>query len=139
MTKERIVPKFEASAIGRHSLTDYGVRFAFGAGIALVAAILGLLFGPKLGGVFLGFPAILPASLTLIEKKDGKRQAAVDAAGAILGAIALIVFAVAMSLAVVRLGVAVSLAAALALWVVVAVGLYAAFMGVHDGEPDPPS
>ena len=42
------------------------MRFLFGAGISLVAGLAGMAFGSKIGGVLLGFPAILPASLTLI-------------------------------------------------------------------------
>jgi hypothetical protein len=47
---------------------ELGLRFVFGAAIAAVAAMVGMLLGPKAGGLFLAFPAILPASLTLIEK-----------------------------------------------------------------------
>ncbi len=37
-------------------------------------------FGPRVGGLFLAFPAILPATLTLLEKKEGKTKACADAA-----------------------------------------------------------
>src|SRR5205807_1800795 len=82
-----------------------------GAAISLVAGVIGMKFGPRLGGVLLGFPAILPASLTLIEKKEGKEQASVDSIGAGLGAVAMIAFAVVVSLTVVSWGVLASLAA----------------------------
>src|SRR5438067_3340311 len=97
------------------------MRFLFGAGISLVAGLAGMAFGPKIGGVLLGFPAILPASLTLIQKKEGKQEASVDSIGAILGAIAMIVFAVVVSVSVVSLGVASSLLIALLVWLAVAV------------------
>ena len=105
-------------------MKDYAVRFAFGAAIALVAGLLGMSFGPKLGGVFLGFPAILPASLTLIQKKEGKEEAAVDSKGAILGAIAFVAFAVVMVLLLPRWGVLGSVVAGVAVWLAVAIGLY---------------
>lgn len=76
-----------------------------------MTALTGLIatkFGPGIGGLFLAFPAILPASVTLIEKHErekkeklglhgtirGREAAGVDAAGAATGSIALFVFAV---------------------------------------------
>src|SRR5438067_4866772 len=60
---------------GELSWKAYGLRFAFG---GLITAITGLIahnFGPVVGGLFLAFPAILPASVTLIEDHDGERAA----------------------------------------------------------------
>lgn len=84
------------------------IRFLAG---GLVTALTGLVarsFGPAVGGLFLAFPAILPASITLIDKhererkqkaglqgtKRGQDAAAADAAGAAMGGIALFVFAI---------------------------------------------
>jgi hypothetical protein len=64
-------------------------------------------FGPRIGGLWLAFPAILPASATLIERHEkqkkeaagldgterGRKAASVDAAGAAMGSIGLFVFA----------------------------------------------
>lgn len=86
---------------------EYAIRFAFG---GLVTALTGLVahkWGPVVGGLFLAFPSIFPASVTLVEKhkkrkerKHGhcgdtraKKAAAVDAAGAALGGIGLLGFA----------------------------------------------
>jgi hypothetical protein len=44
-------------------------------------------------GAAQAFPAILPASLTLVARHDGRKQAVAEAGGAILGAVALGVFA----------------------------------------------
>ena len=71
---------------------DLVIRFVFGAGISVIAAIISYVFGARFGGIFLAFPAILPATLTLIEKEESKRKAEDDDIGAILGAAALIVF-----------------------------------------------
>jgi len=102
-----------------------GLRFAFGAGIALAAGIVGLRWGPRVGGVFLAFPAILPAALTLMEKSEGTEETDIDAVGAVLGAVALLVFAVSITIWGGRLGVlAVVLAAAL--WMAAALLLFAA-------------
>ena len=133
-----LLPKVDPQEVGKHKPSDYLVRFAFGAAISLAAGLIGMKFGPVVGGVFLGFPAILPASLTLIEKKDGKREAAIDSEGAVLGAIAMVAFAVAVAMTVASWGVITTLAVALVLWLVVAVGLYALAVGVLGREPAPP-
>ena len=105
------------------------VRFAFGAAISLVAGLVGLRFGVRAGGILLAFPAILPASLTLIAKKDGRSIASIDAMGAVLGAVALIGFAITGRLLLPRGGL-VALAVAAALWLASAVLLYIALRGI---------
>jgi hypothetical protein len=105
-------------------VSKYLTRFVFGAGIATAAAIVGMVFGPKIGGILLAFPAILPASLTLIERKDGRHEAKVDAIGALLGSFALIGFAAVAAFALPRLGAVIALALACAAWAVIAAGLY---------------
>ena len=71
-----------------------------------------LIFGPRAGGLFLAFPAILAASVTLIEKKERNRAGVHDIKGAVLGAVGLTAFALAFE-AVLRttaLGFALALA-----------------------------
>lgn len=72
----------------------------------------------------LGFPAILPASLTLIERHEGRQKAAIDATGAILGSVALVVFAVTATLTLSRFPSALALGAASAAWLLTGLGLY---------------
>jgi hypothetical protein len=43
-------------------------------------------------GLFLAFPAILPASLTLVKKHEGEEAAGDHAAGAVAGSIGLLAF-----------------------------------------------
>jgi len=74
----------------------------------------------------------------LIEKKEGKEAASVDSIGAILGAIAMIAFAIVVSLAATRWGVVPGLVAALAVWLVVAVGLYGLVATLYGREPSAP-
>ncbi len=102
------------------------IRFVFGGGIALVAAISGSVFGPRFGGLFLAFPAVLPATLTLIEKKEGTTKAWADASGGVLGAIGLAAFAF-TALQLLRANPVVALALALVAWVLVSGGLYFLF------------
>jgi hypothetical protein len=79
----------EISKLGRIAPKEHLIRFALGAFLAAAAGGIGILYGPKAGGLFLAFPAILPASLTLIEKKEGKAKAWADASGGVIGAIGL--------------------------------------------------
>lgn len=117
---------FEWSKIRSVEPKELGIRFAFGALVALVAGTLGLLIGPKFGGLFLAFPAILPASLTLIEKKEGLTKAWSDASGGILGAIGMSCFALTAMLLLPWNPVA-ALVVALLVWIVVSTGLYFLF------------
>src|SRR6476646_10290226 len=87
---------------------EYAVRFLFGGLITAIAGVIAKKYGPELGGLFLAFPAIFPASATLVEKHekekkrrvglDGRKRAAaatsVDATGAAIGSIGLAGFAV---------------------------------------------
>jgi hypothetical protein len=96
------------SALTETKWYEYAVRFVFGGLITAIAGVIAKTFGPVVGGLFLAFPAIFPASATLIEKHErrkarragkkdpelaGRRAVAVDAAGAALGSVALFAFA----------------------------------------------
>src|SRR5207237_266390 len=74
--------------------------------------------------------AIVPASLTLVQGHDGRREAADDARGSARGALALFVFAAVALLLVDVAPAAVTLIAATAAWCVAAVGLWAVRHGV---------
>jgi hypothetical protein len=102
------------------------IRFVFGAGIALVAALASTAFGPKFGGLFLAFPAVLPATLTLIEEKEGTAKAWADASGGVLGAAGLAAFAF-TALRLLHANPAVALLLALVAWLLVSAGLYFLF------------
>lgn len=87
---------------------EYAVRFVFGGALTAVTGLIAKHYGPDFGGLFLAFPAIFPATATLVEKHErekkkragiaktnrGRKAAALDARGATLGTIALAVFAV---------------------------------------------
>ncbi len=99
--------KVDFSTLGQTKWRDYAVRFLLGGLITVVAGIIAKKFGPGIGGLFLAFPAIFPASATLIEKHEkekkkarglkgearGRRAASIDAAGSSMGSIGLFVFA----------------------------------------------
>lgn len=95
---------------------DLGIRFAAGALTSIASGLLSLVLSPRIGGLFLAFPAILAASLTLIEEQEDSAEAREDARGAVLGGTALAVFAAVAALALGHLPGAVALLVAAAAW-----------------------
>ena len=87
---------------------EFVLRFVLGGAVTAAAGVIAKKFGPSFGGLFLAFPAILAASSTLVEKHErerkeqkgmggtyrGRHAAGADAAGAAMGSIGLIAFAV---------------------------------------------
>jgi hypothetical protein len=57
---------FDFSASQQTKWHDYAVRFLFGGLVTVIAGLLAKHGGPIFGGLFLAFPAIFPASATLI-------------------------------------------------------------------------
>jgi Protein of unknown function (DUF3147) len=64
----------DPSALRETKWHEYAVRFLSGGLITVIAGIIAKHFGPVVGGLFLAFPAIFPASATLIEKHEKKRK-----------------------------------------------------------------
>lgn len=124
-------PELETGSLRSIRPREYLIRFLFGAGVALVAAVVGQAVSPLAGGVLLAFPAILPATLTLIEKKEGRSRAHEDDVGAIAGGGGMLAFAVIGWLALTRLNSIgpVALGAAFVAWGVVSVAPFVAFEG----------
>lgn len=73
---------------------EYAVRFVFGGTITALAGFIAHKYGPGVGGLFLAFPAILPASITLIQNHQTKLAAWADTVGAAIGSIGLLGFGV---------------------------------------------
>lgn len=103
---------------------ELGLRFLFGACISLAAGLIGLHWGPTLGGILLAFPAILSASLALIQGKEGPRIADRNAVGAVLGGIGLSGFGAALMLTARPLPAVLSFALAALAWMAVCCVLY---------------
>jgi hypothetical protein len=103
-----------------------------------LAGIIAKKFGPGIGGLFLAFPAIFPASATLIEKHEkmkktslglkgearGGSAASVDAAGSSMGSIGLFAFALIVSQFISRDRSWIVLGGATALWLGVSVAVW---------------
>lgn len=86
-------PTLDPAGLKKTKLWEYVVRFVFGGVITVLAGLVAKRWGPVIGGLFLAFPAILPASLTLVSQHDGRRRAVDDARGGRLGSVGLIGFA----------------------------------------------
>jgi hypothetical protein len=112
---------------------EYAVRFVLGGIVTLATGFIAHQFGPIAGGLFLAFPAIFPASLTLVEKHEterkrahglhgtrrGRRSAALDAIGAALGSFGLAAFAIVVWLGITNFRASAVLSAATVAWIVV--------------------
>ena len=99
--------KFDPSALAQIKPHEYLTRFLLGGATCVATGLIAQKFGPVIGGLFLAFPAIFPASATLVEKHElerkakagvevtlrGRLSAALDARGASMGALALGIFA----------------------------------------------
>ena len=64
----------DLSALGKTKWYEYALRFAFGGAITVAAGLIANKWGPGVGGLFLAFPAIFPASATLVEKHEKKNS-----------------------------------------------------------------
>jgi uncharacterized membrane protein (GlpM family) len=122
-------PAFHAEKVRKTRPRDLLVRFAAGALTSIVAGGATLAFGPRIGGILLAFPAILAASLTLIEEQEDSAEAREDSRGAIVGGCALGAFALAGWLAFGHLAGSVALLLATAAWVLCALVIYTVLWG----------
>ena len=94
------------SGIAQTKPLEFVLRFVFGGIVTAIAGLIATKFGPVIGGLFLAFPSIFPATATLIEKHEAKKKkqegmqgrylakcaAGADAAGAAMGTIGLLAF-----------------------------------------------
>lgn len=100
--------RFSPSSLKEGRWYEYLVRFALGGGATVFTGLISSSFGATVGGLFLALPAIFCASATLIEKHEirrkqesglsgerrGQMAAALDSAGATLGALGMLAFAI---------------------------------------------
>lgn len=118
------------SALKETKWYQYAVRFVLGGLITAGAGMIAKKFGPSFGGLFLAFPAIFPASATLIEKHERERKeqkglngirtarkaVSADAAGAAIGGLALIAFGCFVWKTLPHWGTGITLGCATVLW-----------------------
>jgi hypothetical protein len=99
--------KFDFTSVTKTKWYEFALRFVIGGAITVIAGLLADRLGPVIGGLFLAFPAIFPASATLIEKHERRKKVelgynpgnrptfavALDSIGATMGAVGMIGFA----------------------------------------------
>jgi hypothetical protein len=96
------------SALNRTRWYEFAIRFLTG---GLTTALIGVIakeFGPNVGGLFLAFPSVFIGAVTLVDshqrkkkqriglkgERRGREAAALDAAGAAIGSLGLLAFAI---------------------------------------------
>jgi hypothetical protein len=129
--------RFSSSSLREGRWYEYVIRFVLGGAATVFTGLVSSRYGASIGGLFLALPAIFCASATLIEKHEirrkreaalagerrGQEAAALDATGAVLGALGLLAFAVVFS-ALVESGVSAAFVSASLAWVIVSVAAW---------------
>jgi len=129
--------RFSPSSLKEGRWYEYLIRFALGGGATVFTGLISSRYGASIGGLFLALPAIFCASATLIEKHEirrkreagldgtrrGREAAALDAAGAALGALGMLTFAAVFWLAAESSTPAAFIGASLA-WLVVSMAAW---------------
>ncbi|MGC1558958.1 MAG: DUF3147 family protein [Bradyrhizobium sp.] len=129
--------RFSPSSLREGRWHEYLIRFTLGGAATVFTGFVSSRYGASVGGLFLALPAIFCASATLIEKHEirrkqeaglpgerrGREAAALDAAGAALGAFGMLAFAIMFSFLVERSVTAAFAGASLA-WLAVSVAAW---------------
>ena len=119
---------------------EYALRFVLGGLATVFTGLIASSYGPVTGGLFLAFPAIFCASVTLVEKHERKRKqklglrgrrrgqeaAAQEAAGTALGSCGLLAFGAVIWLVAPATQTVWTFALAIAAWLLVSTVLWRA-------------
>jgi hypothetical protein len=70
----RMPVRMDGSALRDSKLSQYTLRFLFGGIVTAIAGLVAQRHGPVVAGLLLAFPAIFPASATLIEKHEKQQK-----------------------------------------------------------------
>jgi hypothetical protein len=102
-----VIVKTSIGALKEGRWYEHVLRFVLGGAATVITGLIAKYAGPEIGGLFLALPAMLCASATLVDSHEtrrkreaglegsdrGKDAAALDAAGAAAGSVALLTFA----------------------------------------------
>ena len=133
-----MIPSLDFSSLREAHWYQFVVRFLFGGVVTLCTGLIAKQWGPLVGGLFLSFPAIFGATASLIERNEtekkkkagincrvrGRKAAALDAAGAVLGGWGMLCFALATWLMLPGHPAALGLSVAGILWLIVSASLW---------------
>jgi hypothetical protein len=149
-----MVVKLKFSALRQDYWYDYAIRLVLGGLATVLAGLVADAYGPAIGGLMLGFPAIFCASATLTSRNErkkkekkglegavrGRQAAALDAAGAGWGSAAMLSFAACVWL-LANYGPWISLGTASIVWIAAAAALWnlrrkARIQSLHKHKPE---
>ena len=133
-----MIPTVDVGALKQARWYQFLVRFVLGGAVTVGTGLVARHWGPLIGGLFLSFPAIFPASASLLEqhqtekkqragiccRRRGRKAAALDAAGAVLGGCGLIAFGLVAWFGLSALAPGGALLLAATAWLVVAISLW---------------
>jgi hypothetical protein len=133
-----MIPAIDLASVKQAHWPQFAVRFVLGGAVTLGTGLVANHWGPVIGGLFLSFPTIFPASATLIERSEtakkrragidcrrrGRKAAALDAAGAVFGGCGLVCFGCVACLALPRYSTPLALVLSGIVWLVVSVALW---------------
>ncbi|HEY2514679.1 MAG TPA: DUF3147 family protein [Polyangiaceae bacterium] len=122
-------PQLELGELKQVRFWEYALRFLVGGAITGITGLVAHAWGPAVGGLFLAFPCILPASLTLVKQHDGRARAVEDARGGRLGSVGLAVFGALVAWLAPHASPWLVLSAATVAWLVVDVALWQVTLG----------
>jgi hypothetical protein len=139
--------RFSPSSLREGRWYEYLSRFALGGAATAFTGLISSRYGASTGGLFLALPAIFCASATLIKthevrrkreagvagERRGQMAAALDAAGAALGALGMLAFAIVFSLTVESSIPAAFVGASLA-WLIVSVAAWCVGRRMRFGQ-----
>jgi hypothetical protein len=77
-----MIVRLHPSALRDVRWYEYAVRFVLGGAMTAIAGFIAARCGPVIGGLFLAFPAIFPASATLVERHARERKEKAGLSGA---------------------------------------------------------
>ena len=66
--------KVNLGALRKTKGSEYLVRFMLGGAVTVLTGLIASHYGPAIGGFFLAFPAIFPASATLVERHERDKK-----------------------------------------------------------------
>ena len=83
-----MIVRLNPAALRQITWQQYMVRFLMGGIVTALAGLIAKKFGAGIGGLFLAYPAILPATVTLVEKHERQRKGRLGLSGAKRGRVA---------------------------------------------------
>jgi Protein of unknown function (DUF3147) len=125
-------PRLSTRGLKRTKAWEHASRFAFGGAVTVLLGLASQRWGPAVGGLLLGFPAIFPASITLVKEYDGRAKSADDARGARLGSLGMVAFALVVFVGVPSWSPPAVLAAATLAWSTVNLAAWALVYGRRE-------